>query len=53
LQELVGTDGLAIDADEEVLRLAVRHALSEELSYRSVRCNVDVIGKTTAIIIDK
>jgi hypothetical protein len=43
---------LAIDADQVVLRLAVRNAVVEQLSDCSPFGDLDVIGKAATVVVD-
>ena len=52
LQHLVGRGGLAIDANQIVLRLAVRHALGEEGADGDALGGFDVVREPAAVIVD-
>src|SRR5438105_1679971 len=51
-EHFLGAGRLAVDADQIVLRLAVRDPLAEELLDGGPFGDFDVIGETAAIVVD-
>ncbi len=52
LEDLVGGDRLAVDADEVVLRLAVGDVLREELFHGGAGRGLDVVGEPRTVVVD-
>ena len=52
LQHLVGGNGLAVDADQVVLRPAVRDPLGEELLHGGVFGDLDVVGEACSVVVN-